>query len=290
MVKAANVKLKVNPPLGNLPALQWMLVSQLQVDGSYQRSVEGGESQTLIRRIAQHWNWDLCQPLIVSRRVTDGAVAGGTLFPSRVFAPDEVGRVLKSGHQSRKIGAFSTRGKSRGWPIYTLTLEERATCPRTCREWLTCYGNNMQAAERIEAGEGLEAALEREVAALAEAHPGGFIVRLHVLGDFYSHGYISLWSGLLAKHPALHLFGFTAVDPASPLGVRIALLAADHGWERAAFRFSGMPHEHRAARVIGPGEVDRDGIACPAQTGATDCCGTCALCWHSQRSIVFRRH
>ena len=30
--------------------------------------------------------------------------AGGTLFPSRVFAADEVGRLLKTGHQSRKIG------------------------------------------------------------------------------------------------------------------------------------------------------------------------------------------
>ena len=31
-------------------------------------------------------------------------------------------------------------------------------------------------------------------------------------------------------------------------------------------------------------------IICPAQTGATDCCATCALCWNSVRSIAFRRH
>lgn len=73
MARAANVKLKVNPPLGNLPALQWVLVSQLQVDAAYQRSVEGADSQALIRRIAQHWNWDLCQPMVVSRR-PDGAL------------------------------------------------------------------------------------------------------------------------------------------------------------------------------------------------------------------------
>lgn len=227
---------------------------------------------------------------VVLRAFHPAAVAGNTMFPSRVFEPGEVGRVLKSGHHSRKIGAFCTKGPAKGWPIFTLTLEERATCPRSCREWLTCYGNNMQAAERIEAGPELEAALAREVSALAEAHPAGFIVRLHVLGDFYSHGYVSLWSGLLAKHPALHLFGFTAVDPASPLGVRIALLAADYGWRRAAIRFSGMPHEERASRVIGAGEADADGIICPAQTGATDCCGTCGLCWQSCRSIIFRRH
>src|SRR5690606_6120577 len=60
---------------------------------------------------------------------------GRSIFPSRVYDPDEVARVLKSGHQSRKIGAFVAKGPRRGWPIYTLTLEERATCPRNCREW-----------------------------------------------------------------------------------------------------------------------------------------------------------
>jgi hypothetical protein len=227
---------------------------------------------------------------IVLRAFDPVAVGGRTLFPTRVFEPGEVLRVLKSGHQSRKIGAFCTRGRRKGWPIFTLTLEERATCPRTCREWLACYGNNMQAAERIVAGAELEAALEWEVAALAQAHPAGFIIRLHVLGDFYSAEYVALWSRLLKQHPALHLFGFTAHDPASVIGRAVALLIADHGWARAAIRFSGAPHEHGASRVIAAGAVDHGGVMCPAQTGATDCCGTCALCWHSPRSIVFRRH
>lgn len=65
--------LKVNPPLGTMPAMQWALVTQLQVDATYQRSIENSASQTLIRKIAQHWNWDLCQPLVVSRR-EDGAL------------------------------------------------------------------------------------------------------------------------------------------------------------------------------------------------------------------------
>ncbi|USA40238.1 hypothetical protein NCF86_03520 [Pelagerythrobacter marinus] len=227
---------------------------------------------------------------IVLRAFDPAARSGRTLFPSRVFAPDEVQRVLKSGHQSRKIGAFATKGPRKGWPIYTLTLEERNTCPRTCKEWLTCYGSNMQAAERIEHGSKLEAALEHEVKALADKHPLGFIVRLHVLGDFYSAGYVDLWHRLLAAHSPLHVFGFTAHDPASEVGRGVALLAADFGWSRAAIRFSGAPHERRASRVIGPGETDADGITCPAQTGATDCCATCGLCWQSECSIVFGRH
>jgi hypothetical protein len=80
------------------------------------------------------------------------------LFQPRVRS-DEVQRVLKDGHQSRKIGKFVTKGKMRGFPIFTLTLEERATCPRSCLQWATCFGNNMQAAERIVAGPELEAAL-----------------------------------------------------------------------------------------------------------------------------------
>ncbi|WP_052761956.1 DUF6551 family protein [Aurantiacibacter luteus] len=73
MPRSSTARLKLNPPLGHLPALQWGLVGQLQVDAGYQRSVVGGDSQALIRRIAQHWNWDLCQPLVVSRRA-DGSM------------------------------------------------------------------------------------------------------------------------------------------------------------------------------------------------------------------------
>ncbi|PKB19640.1 hypothetical protein B0I00_1879 [Novosphingobium kunmingense] len=216
--------------------------------------------------------------------------AGNTIFPSRVFAPSEVRRVLKDGHQSRKIGRDVRKGPRRGWPIFTLTLEERASCPRSCAQWGACYGNNMQAAERIAHGPELIAALEDELFALARKHPAGFLVRLHVLGDFYSAEYAGFWNRMLASLPALHLFGFTAQDPASPIGRAVARLALDHGWARAAIRFSGAPHELHAARVIDPGDIDPDAVLCPAQTGATDCCATCALCWHSERSIAFRRH
>jgi hypothetical protein len=135
-----------------------------------------------------------------------------------VFDPDEVGRVLKDGHQSRKIGKAVTKGPRRGWPIFTLTLEERATCPRTCKAWGFCYGNNMQAAERIVAGERLEAALGLELLALQRQHPGGFMVRLHVLGDFYSEDYVRFWTSALDRFPALHVFGFTARLPGTPIG------------------------------------------------------------------------
>ena len=219
------------------------------------------------------------------------AMRGGrTAFPSRVFAPDELPRLLKSGHHSRKIGKQVAKGHRRGWEIYTLTLEERASCPRSCGEWASCYGNNMQAAERVEHGPDLIEQLGFEVARLALAHPGGFLVRLHILGDFWSVTYVRFWEQMIQQHPALHLFGFTAREPQSEIGQAIALLIHDAGWSRFAIRFSGAPHTHGAARVLAPGEIDPAAILCPAQTGQTDCCATCALCWQSDRSIAFRRH
>lgn len=217
--------------------------------------------------------------------------SGRTLFPSRVFDATEVGRVLKDGHQSRKIGRTVTKGLRKGWPIFTLTLEERATCPSSCAALAFCYGNNMQAAERIEGGTALLIALERELWALAAKHPAGFLVRLHVLGDFYSVEYADFWARMLSSITALHIFGFTANLPSSDIGRRISRIIFDMGWSRFAVRFSGMPHEVHAAVLLETGEAPGEGVvACPAQTGATDCCATCALCWHSERSIGFRRH
>ena len=218
------------------------------------------------------------------------ARAGRTIFPSRVFDPTEVGRVLKDGHQSRKIGKTITKGKQRGWPIYTLTLEERESCTRSCSEWVSCYGNNMHAAERIVHGPELIMSLSAEVARLAIRHRAGFMIRLHVLGDFWSVEYVEFWADQLRRYPNLQIFGFTARTPESAIGRAIDLMIAEAGWKRAAIRFSGAAGSHRAARVIGPGEADSDAIVCPAQTGATSCCATCALCWNSTRSIAFRRH
>jgi hypothetical protein len=212
--------------------------------------------------------------------------SGRTLFPSRVFDPDEVRRVLKDGHQSRKIGKTAMKGLRRGWPIFTLTLEERATCPRTCLAWAICYGNNMQAAERIVAGPALERQLWDELAALQDGHPRGFMIRLHILGDFYSSDYVALWKRALAAFPALHVFGFTARDQeADPIG-RAVLALAMADWDRFAIRFSGAAGGRWASRIGG----DPDAIACPAQTGKTECCATCAMCWQSDRSISFIAH
>jgi hypothetical protein len=214
--------------------------------------------------------------------------SGRSIFPSRVYDPDEVKRVLKTGEQSRKIGKVVAKGHRRGWPIFTLTLEERATCPRTCQAWGYCYGNGMHAAERIVAGPELEAALWDELAALQTEHPGGFMVRLHVLGDFYSCAYVEMWERALEAFPALHAFGFTARDPASEIGASLWSLTEAH-WHRFAIRYSGAKLPSKAAEIC-DSNPDSQAITCPAQLGKVGCCAECALCWHSTKSIAFLRH
>lgn len=73
MSRPATTRLKVNPPLGSPPTLEWRPVDELMIDPSYQRAIDTGPSQTLIRKIAMFWDWGLCQPLAVSRR-PDGAL------------------------------------------------------------------------------------------------------------------------------------------------------------------------------------------------------------------------
>lgn len=210
-------------------------------------------------------------------------VEGRTLFPSTVVHPHESPRLLVSGMNQRKIGRLVTKGRWKGFPLYTLTLEERATCPRSCGEWSTCYGSNMQYSRRHRAGLDLEVRLIDEVVELARKHPRGFAVRLHILGDFYSVAYAQLWALLLDDVPQLHVFGFTARRPGTAIGAAVARLNTLFPG-RCAIRVSG-----RDSLVIGSLAESRH-VVCPVQTGKTDCCGTCGLCWTMTRPVEFVRH
>ena len=215
-------------------------------------------------------------------------VEGRTIFPSRRFHASEVQRVLKSGANASKIGKTVMKGKWRGYPIFTLTLEERATCPRACQQWASCYGNNMHMAQRIVSDRWFDGVLRKELEALQAQHPGGFVVRLHVLGDFRNAEYAVLWQNALDAFPALRVFGYTAHPPESEVG-SILLRMATSQWERFAVRFSGAGFEELGAEVVDEAS-DTKHLICPAQTGKTDCCATCALCWQSERTIAFLRH
>lgn len=55
-------------PRGSMPVLEWCRTDDLEIDPSYQRSIDNPESQALIADIAHNWNWDLAELLKVSRR------------------------------------------------------------------------------------------------------------------------------------------------------------------------------------------------------------------------------
>lgn len=215
-------------------------------------------------------------------------LAGTTIFPGRVkragWSP-----VLKSGMHSRKIGAVVQKGPWRGFPIFTLTLVERETCPDTCLQWASCYMNRMHWPDRYASGLDLEVAIERDLHCLAQDHPGGFVVRLHIGGDFYAPEYVAKWMRWLYLFPALHVFGYSAWPAGTPIGDALDQARAE-SWPRFAMRRSGAGGD-MGAIVIEDLEADRgDAILCPAQTGKTDCCATCGLCWQTRRGIAFLRH
>lgn len=215
-------------------------------------------------------------------------VEGRTIMPKQVVHASLVPRVLKSGEWSRKTGKRVTKGRWKDMPIFTLTLEERATCPRSCPEWRTCYGANMPWAERIIHDDAFEMRLWDELQALNRKHPVGFVVRLHILGDFYSIDYVAIWEAALEHFPALRVFGYTARSPFEPIGRELFVLT-NRLADRFSIRFSNGGFATGCAEVVDRAE-DTTNIICPAQTGRTDCCATCALCWQSTKTIAFLRH
>ena len=87
-------------------------------------------------------------------------VEGRTIYPQQVMQPGKY-NVLKPGANSCKTGPKILKGRWAGMPIYTLTLEERRTCPGSCRHWRSCYGNRTPWAERYVHGPNLEARFEK---------------------------------------------------------------------------------------------------------------------------------
>lgn len=214
-----------------------------------------------------------------------------TIYPLSVLPVRGLLNLLVAGDNSWKIGGKVTKGAWRGFPIYTLTLQERATCPTSCAHWRSCYGNAMNWAKRVQHGPELEERLGFEVGLLSYRHPEGFAVRLHVLGDFYSVGYVHLWAALLDSFPNLHVFGFSARTDADDDVARALSALIDKHWPRFAVRTSNGPSRTRSTVTIEhPVQKPADAIVCPQQTGRTASCGTCALCWSTDRRIAFLRH
>ncbi len=224
-----------------------------------------------------------------------------TLFPTTVVTvtADKPDRILVSGRNNRKIGATVEKGKFKGYGIYCLSLEERATCPVDGEARAYCYGNGMQMARRHKIGDG-DVFFDRlgfEIAELLDEHPG-LLIRLHVLGDFPSVEYVSFWKEVLDENPAVACFGYTHRSPTNwggdEIGDAIQAVKDTHP-DRFRIRWSTTVSRPDAAVVLdkiprgkrGPNQE----LVCPAQTDATACCATCSLCWEAPAEVIgFIKH
>lgn len=232
------------------------------------------------------------------------AVADGrTLFPTTVWDAEDVPRVLVSGKNNRKIGDRIAKGAWTGFPVLTLTLEERATCPASCGLLRECFGNGMHLARRIAHGPALIERLDAELRHHAQENPRGFAVRVHVLGDFYDLEYLRAWVRWMRDIPQLHVWGYTAHAPASRLGALIE--EANQWWpDRWVVRFSRNPAPAgepgpREATTVWAGDggalpaLVLGSLMCPTSLDKTACCATCGLCWSPEMAairIVFVGH
>lgn len=208
-------------------------------------------------------------------------------------------RVLVSAHNNAKIGRDVRKGKLRGYRIFTLSLEERATCPRSCEHWGNCYGNGMPYARRVDHRDrdALETAIRADIVDMMAVRGWpGVLVRLHALGDFYDERYADFWGGLVREFPRLVVFGYTAHPVRSPVGQRIAHWRDRLGFERFAVRHSDGGLRRDCTVSIYDLQAPPGAFICPEQAvgvtaaGKPILCATCALCWTTRRNVAFVNH
>lgn len=205
-----------------------------------------------------------------------------TRYLMTIRGPDP--NILKPGTNNKKLGGRVLVGPLKNAVLYSLSLEERATCPTECLLWDTCYGNNMPFAHRYDhTHPDFLVQLQHATEALCRSHKK-VLLRLHVLGDFYSVDYVHHWRRMLEDNPELHLYGYTAHAPDSEIGREIHNLSLQYGWHRVAIRFSGFegPRGTTVGRNIG--------MTCPEQTGAVKSCADCGACWNGEDHIDFIPH
>lgn len=207
--------------------------------------------------------------------------------------------LLKPGSNNKKLGYIITKGRWKGKRIFSLTLEERKTCPTTCHHWDDCYGNNMPFAARYKHGEALKKAIHADIRQLLKRFPGGIVVRLHVLGDFYSVPYVAFWGALLRKYPTLAIFGYTAHRPkvgrveGTAIAKAITFLNKEFD-DQCVIRFS-FDHGYVAtsgSRFAASEGFKGEAFVCPEQTGLTKSCASCGACWgkHCTKTVKFLSH
>jgi hypothetical protein len=229
--------------------------------------------------------------------------------------------IFKSGSANKKLGgcidyigedkklnkkikdALILKGKWSGMPMVSLTIEERSTCPTSCLHWLDCYGNSMGFAKRYIHGEDLEKQIKKDIRKLARIYKGGFVVRLHILGDFYSLEYVKMWGELLDTYKNLYVFGYTARLKDSPIGDAVYKLQSDRWW----IRISNGDDDEMCANEMNDESLaqlkNHTAFICPHMLYKKESthtrtykprkamnCSRCGACWSTRKTVIFPLH
>ena len=125
--------------------------------------------------------------------------------------------------------------------------------------------------------------IEEEVAVLSYKHRRtGFVVRLHVLGEFFSVEYVEAWYRLFTKYDNLKIYGYTHHIVLSDIGGALWSMRDDY----FNIRFSDSPYFDNSANST----KTYNSIPCPEQTGHVKSCGDCPLCWTAKTPIYWIPH
>lgn len=236
-----------------------------------------------------------------------GTVMNGCKYTHNVFGATSYEFNVLKRSTNKKLGKWVTKGRHKGKPIYTLHLEVRKNCPSSCYHWDNCYDDNMPFAHRFKYSKSLMTKIWKELMTLDKRHPQGFLVRLHVGGDFPSVEYVDFWEMALLTFKNLSCYGYThhhynrkragVVHHATRQGIewqderdigRAIKKLRDKMWDRFSVRFSDMLEDKLSANSK---ELTDNGITCPEQLGKTASCGTCGLCWSKDvKSVLFITH
>jgi hypothetical protein len=210
---------------------------------------------------------------------------------------------LKPARDNEKLHSnVVVRGMFTGYHMYSLTLEERATCSPECGQLKTCYGNNMPFAKRYNVTPALLTAIDAQLGQLTRKGRK-ILLRLHILGDFFSVEYINFWRSMLIKYPTVSAFGYTHWTIITPQGREVERLVkafpGRFNIKYSADRANQLPL--LSLYTLGGTIVVKDWadapkgwIKCPAQMaadrGISLGCAECGIACATRANVAFVEH
>ena len=217
-----------------------------------------------------------------------------TIYKKNIFELDNYQFKILKPSTNKKLGKKVLKGKYKDYKFVTLTLVERETCPKDCIHWLNCYGNNMPFAHRI-SSKNAQLLEERIYNDLLNSTNQLLLIRLHILGDFFSVKYVKFWRKMLNTFNNIALYGYTAnnIKSSIPLSQAIAkeIIKLNKN-DNCHIRFSNdltISFSANSYDIVKP--VKGVSLVCPVQENKTANCGTCGLCWNQKdQQIIFKTH